>query len=202
MLQLYRFPKGKWLLWDIRSQFQVHKKTSPCSFKAVQMYPRIQCSPRECWLFYLLFQWSAKTVLSEDFPSRSGKQCVSLRKHKYLMRLAVLQQGKMPPSAFPSWWWVQVFQVRRAQTLLSFQAPSSRLRETFPHSFRSVQRHSWNTLYHSLRKQTREECSVRSSATPVVILSGQNYTVRWLCNINKQAPVLSENAGILAKLPL
>ena len=42
----------------------------------------------------------------------------------------------------PSWWWFQVFQVWWAQTLLSFQAPSSRFRETFPHSFRSVQRHS------------------------------------------------------------
>ena len=139
MLQLHRFPRGKWLLWDIRSQFQVHKKMFPCSFKAVPMHPRTQCALRECWLFYLFFHWSAKTVLSEDFPSRNGKQRVSLRKRKYLMRLALLQQGKMPPSAFPSWWWFQVFQVRWAQTLLSFQAPSSRFRETFPRSFRSVQ---------------------------------------------------------------
>ena len=46
--------------------------------------------------------------------------------------------------------------------------------------------------YHSLRKQTREECSVSASAIPVVILSGQNYTVTWLCDINKQAPVFQK----------
>ena len=41
------------------------------------MHPRTQCAILECWLSYLFLHWSAKTVLSEDFPSRSGKQHVS-----------------------------------------------------------------------------------------------------------------------------
>ena len=46
-------------------------------------------------LYNPFLPWSVKCVLSEDFPPRKGKQCVALRKHKYLMILAVKRQGKM-----------------------------------------------------------------------------------------------------------
>ena len=50
---------------------------------------------------YVFLPKSAKTVLSEDFQSRNSKECVSLRKHKYL-RLLVIKKGNMPPCAFSS----------------------------------------------------------------------------------------------------
>ena len=87
------------------------RRCLPAVSKVCKCIPRIQCAIHEWWLLYLFLHWSAKTVLSEDFPSRSGKQCVSLRKHKYLMRLEVLQQGKLLLCVFPSGWSLQVFQV-------------------------------------------------------------------------------------------
>ena len=83
----------------------------PAVSKLCKCLPRTQWALCECWLLYVFLPYSAKTVLSEDFPSRSGKQSVSLRKHKYLMRLAVLQQGKLLLCVFPSGWRLQVFQV-------------------------------------------------------------------------------------------
>ena len=70
----------------------------------------------------------------------------------------------------------------------------------FSHSFRARERHSQNTLYHSLRKEFREECSVSPSAIPLATLSGPKDPVQWLCSINMQVPMFSENADTLAKL--
>ena len=49
-------------------------------------------------------------------------------------------------------------------------------------------------------KEFREEYSVRATAIPVVTLRGQNYSVSWHCSMNKQVPVLSENADTYTKL--
>ena len=43
----------------------------------------------ECWLPYLLLPWLGETVLSDNFPARSYKQAVSLRKHKYVTKMIV-----------------------------------------------------------------------------------------------------------------
>ena len=50
-----------------------------------------------CICFYLD---EGKTVLSEDFPARKGKLRVSLRKQKYLMKVAVIKKGKMHQCVF------------------------------------------------------------------------------------------------------
>ena len=84
----------------------------PAVAKLCKCIPRTQCAICEWWLLYLFLHWSTKTALSEDFPSRSGNQCVSLRKHKYLMRLAVLKKGQLLLCAFSSGWRLHVFQVR------------------------------------------------------------------------------------------
>ena len=62
-----------------------------------------------------------KTIQSKDFPSRNGKQYVSLRKRKYLMTPEVQKLGKMPPCALPSCWRLQVYQILLANCRFLFR---------------------------------------------------------------------------------
>ena len=93
--------QGKWLLFDVLLQFQVHKNTSPsvsklCKFiisRTQSIYP---------WMLTPVFVFTLMRVklLSEDLPARKGKLCVSLGKQKYLMKLAVIKKGKMHQCVF------------------------------------------------------------------------------------------------------
>ena len=60
---------------DPNSRFT--KSCHSAVLKLCKCIPRTQCAPCECWLLYVFLPYSVKTVLSEDFPSRSGKQCFS-----------------------------------------------------------------------------------------------------------------------------
>ena len=121
MLQLYRFHKRKWLLLDVIHQFHVHKRYLPAVSKLCKCIPRTQSAICECGILYLFLPWSAKTVQSKDFPSRNGKQYVSLRKRKYLMTPEVQKLGKMSPCALPSCWRLQVYQILLAKCSFLFR---------------------------------------------------------------------------------
>ena len=70
---------------------------------------------------------------------------VSPRKHNYSTWLAVLKMEGMTHVLFHQ---LDMASLPRSlgETLLCLKALSSRFKETFPHSFRAVQRNSWNTL--------------------------------------------------------
>jgi len=53
-----------------------------------------------CWLPYLLLPWIGKTLLSDDFPKRSGKQPLSFRRLKYLTTVVVVIKRKMNQCVF------------------------------------------------------------------------------------------------------
>ena len=73
------------------------------------------------------------------------KSHVSPRKHNYLTRLVVLKMKGMPRVLFHQLDMASL-PCSLGETLLCLKALSSRFKETFPHSFRAVQRNSWNTL--------------------------------------------------------
>ena len=171
------------------SQKHLLEVTKLCKF-----IPGTQWTLLECWLLYLFLPWSAKTVLSEDFQQEMASS-VFQKTHTYLMKLPVIEKGKMHQCVFPSGWRLQVYQICLEKMLILFKAPSFRFRKTFPYRFRAVQMHTWIILHHSLRKELREECSMSASATPIVTRNGQNCTLRGLYSINKQVPVLSDTTN-------
>ena len=68
-------------------------------------------------------------------------------------KLAVLKKGKMPPRAFCQAGDYKYFKFVSNICCFHFRAWVLRFRETFPHSFRAVQRDSYHTLYHCVRKE-------------------------------------------------
>lgn len=94
-LQLYRFHSGNdcFLMPYANS-----RSPNTC-------LPRFTAEEAHSWdTMYYPYTWTslsvlplfAKTVLSEDFPARNGKHHDSPRKHKFLMKLAVIKNEKMP----------------------------------------------------------------------------------------------------------
>ena len=171
------------------------KQHLPIVSKLCKFIPRTQWATPECWLLHLFLHWSTKTVLSVDFSSRSGKQNVSLRKHKSLMRLAVLKKGKMPPWVFHQSGDCNYSWFLRHKSCFHFRPWVLGSEKHFPTASELCK----TLLEHTVSQETREECSVSASGIPVVTLSGKNYTVRWLCSINKLESVFSEKSRHFSK---
>ena len=93
--------------------------------------------------------------------------------HQEVARLAVLKKGKMPPRAFCQAGDYKYSKFISNICCFHFRAWVLRIRETFPHSFRAVQRDSYHTLYHCLRKEFRGEYYVSASGIPAVTLMGR-----------------------------
>ena len=195
MLQLHRFHKGKWLLLDVIRQFQIHKRYLPAVSKLCKCIPRTQSAIRECGLLYLFLPLSAKTVLSKDFPSRNGKQYISLRKCKYLMTPEVQKLGKIPPCALPSCWRLQVYQVHLAKCSFLFRTQVLGSEKHFPTA---------SELY---KDTPRTHCTIpleESSGKhvlwellPYLLLPWEGgITLPGDCSVTKQELLLSENTDI------
>lgn len=202
MLQLHRFPKGKWLLWDIRSQFQVHK-TFPCSFKAVQMHPRTQCALCNADFFICFFTDQLKLYYRRTSHQEMASSVFLSENISTWWDLWSYSGGKCPRVLFHPDGDSKYFRFDGHKRCFHFRPRVLGSEKRFPTASDLCKDTLRTHCYHSLRKQTREECSVSASAIPVVSLSGQNYTVTWLRSNNRQEAVLSENADtvcILAKL--
>ena len=66
MLQLYRFHRANDCFWTSYPSSRFTKTRLPAVSKLCKFTPRTQGMIRVYWLLYLGFQWSSKTVLSED----------------------------------------------------------------------------------------------------------------------------------------
>ena len=95
MLQLYRFHRANDCFWTPYPSSRFTKTRLPAVLKLCKFTPRTQGMIHVWWHLDLFLPCLAKSVLSEDFSARNGKQLVFLRKHKYLMKLVVIKKGKM-----------------------------------------------------------------------------------------------------------
>lgn len=115
----------------------------PCNFKAVQMYPRIQCSPVNVDFFICFFNDQLKLYYQR--ASHQKWQTVCFSQKTQVLDHAVLQQGKMPLVLFHPDGESNISGSMGTNAAF-IQAPSSRLRESVSHSFSLCRRHLEHTV--------------------------------------------------------
>lgn len=85
---------------------------------------RVLC---EGWLPYLLLPWIRETILFE-FPARSSKQPICLRKLKYMNKVVFLMRRKISQCAFMADLRVYLFSFHRENILVFLSGPFPRFR--------------------------------------------------------------------------
>lgn len=105
----------------------------------------------------------------------------------------VLKKENVPPWAFLLGWRCKYSMFIRHKYCFQFRPQVLGSEKRFPTASKLCKDTPRTISIIHLNKRPGKY-SVSASAIPVVSLSGQNYTVSWLCSNNRQAPVLSENA--------
>lgn len=84
----------------------------------------------ECWLPHLLLPWLGETVMSNDFPARSEKWSVSLKKLKYLNKVIDVMKRKTNQVVFLAVLWLQVSSFLKGKYFFCHQVPIPRITKT------------------------------------------------------------------------